>query len=328
MATYFVKSNSFIMMNRISSISSLSSSLMMVSKDTLEQMSIEISKVTNSKYKAVWAGNAGGGSGWATTGIIKNELSDNDRQYFFKEASSMIGSNMLQAEFEGVKEIYNTNTIKIPEPICQGTTDYGGFIVLEELNFGGYSNCELYGRKLAAMHKCISPTNKFGWLLNNTIGATHQPNNECENWAEFWDIYRLGHMLDLAKRDGADFPKEKELRFKVYSILKIHDVKPSLLHGDLWSGNQNTLSTGEPVIFDPAVYYGDPEVDISTTLLFGANSKKFYDSYYNEIEVKQGFEIRQTIYNLYHILNHYVLFGGGYLTQSYSMIDRILKHSL
>ena len=138
-------------------------------------------------------------------------------------------------------------------------------------------------------------------------------------------------MLDLAKRNGAQFSNEKELRERVYTLLDEHEkrnnLKPCLVHGDLWSGNQKTLSSGEPVVFDPAVYYGDPEVDISMTLLFGSNSKKFYDSYFNEMDgVKKGYEIRQTIYNLYHILNHYVLFGGGYLQQSYNMIDRILKY--
>jgi len=323
MVLYVVNSTSFKMKSILKS-----SSLMMISKDTLESMSNEISKVTNTKYKAQWIGGGGGGNAWATTGIIKNELSDSDKQYFFKAASSMSGITMLSAEFEGVKEMFNTNTIKVPEPICFGTTDYGGFIILEKLNFGGYSDGELYGKKLAAMHKCISTNKKFfGWKINNTIGATLQPNNECDKWADFWDKYRLGHMLELAKRDGADFRNEKELREKVYSILDAHDCQPSLCHGDLWSGNQATLSNGDPVIFDPATYYGDPEVDIAMTFLFGANSKQFYQSYWNEMGgQKEGYEVRQIIYNLYHILNHYVLFGGGYLQQSYNMIDRILKY--
>jgi len=235
---------------------------------------------------------------------------------------------MLNAEFEGVKEIYKTNTIKVPSPIVFGNTDYGAFIILEKLNFGGYSDGELYGKKLASMHKCYNPNGKYGWKINNTIGATLQPNNECDTWAEFWDKYRLGHMLDLCKRDGAEFgKKETQVRDKVISILEKHKFEgPSLVHGDLWSGNQATLSNGEPVIFDPAIYYGDPEVDIAMTFLFGANGKKFYESYYNEMGgQKEGFEIRQTIYNLYHILNHYVLFGGGYLQQSYNMIDKILS---
>ena len=314
MVVYTVNSYSFMMMKS------------MISKDTLDSMSNEISKVTNTKYKAQWIGGNLGGNAWATTGVIKNELSESDKQYFFKAASSMSGITMLQAEFEGVKEMFNTNTIKVPEPICFGTTDYGGFIILEKLNFGGYSEGESYGKKLAAMHKCISSNKKFGWKINNTIGATIQPNNECDKWADFWDKYRLGHMLELAKRDGAEFRNEKELRDKVYSILDAHDCQPSLVHGDLWSGNQGTLLNGEPVIFDPATYYGDPEVDIAMTFLFGANSKKFYESYWNEMGQKEGYEVRQIIYNLYHILNHYVLFGGGYLQQSYNMIDRILKY--
>jgi len=83
----------------------------------------------------------------------------------------MSGINMLNAEFEGVKEMFHTNTIRVPEPICFGTTEYGGYIILEKLNFGGYSEGALYGQKLAAMHKCLSPSNKFGWRINNTIGT-------------------------------------------------------------------------------------------------------------------------------------------------------------
>jgi len=100
---------------------------------------------------------------------------------------------------------------------------------------------------------------------------------------------------------------------------------PSLVHGDLWSGNKAFTSDGEPVIYDPAVYYGDREVDIAMTSLFGSFGSQFYNSYNTSWPLDEGFEKRKIIYNLYHILNHYVLFGGGYLSEANSMIATILK---
>ena len=108
------------------------------------------------------------------------------------------------------------------------------------------------------------------------------------------------------------------------ALLSQHDVVPSLVHGDLWSGNQAHCSNGDPVIFDPATHYGDREVDVAMTKLFGANSPKFYEAYNAEWPLPEGHQQREVIYNLYHILNHYVLFGGGYINQAHSMISRIL----
>merc|ERR1712216_483509 len=129
------------------------------------------------------------------------------------------------------------------------------------------------------------------------------------------------------KRKGASFANEKELRAKVKKILEAHPVKPSLVHGDLWSGNMAyTKEEGEYVIFDPATYFGDREVDLAMTKLFGIQSAAYYEAYDEEYPLqKDGFKIRETIYNLYHILNHYVLFGGGYLSQAKGMIAQILK---
>ena len=109
---------------------------------------------------------------------------------------------MLRAEYFGVKEIYDTGTIRVPQPIAIGVSDYDAFVVFEKLNLGGMGKPERMAEKLAAMHRCISPSGKFGWKMDNTIGATFQPNTETETWSEFWDKYRLGHMLSLAKREG------------------------------------------------------------------------------------------------------------------------------
>ena len=163
---------------------------------------------------------------------------------------------MLKAEFYGISEIYDTKTIKVPKPIVIGCNDDTSYVVFEKLSLGGYGKPEVFAQNLAAMHQCTSSTKAFGWKMNNTIGATFQPNVETEKWSEFWDKYRLGHMLTLAKREGASFPigMEDALREKVKLILNAHECVPSLVHGDLWSGNQAYTKEGNPVIFDPAVY--------------------------------------------------------------------------
>ena len=234
---------------------------------------------------------------------------------------------MLKGEYEGNKAMSATNTIKVPRPIVVATSDMSAFAVFERLPLGGSGSSLLYGQQLAKMHSSTSENGQFGFHVNNTIGATFQPNDWRNNWADFWDEMRLGHMLSLAKRDGGVFPYEFELRSKVKRILNKHRVAPGLIHGDLWSGNQGYLTDGTPCIYDPASYYGDPEIDIAMTRLFGCNSNAFYDSYHQEKPFKEGWELRQTIYNSYHILNHFVLFGGGYLTQAESMFARILKSS-
>lgn len=251
-------------------------------------------------------------------------IDDSGKEFFIKRGS-MSDYAMLNAEYQGIKEIFETKTIRVPQPICVGSCDGDAYVVFEKLSMGGYGKPEKMAQDLAAMHSCTSPNGMYGWRIDNTIGATFQPNQWTRSWPEFWDEYRLGHMLRLAKREGAIFPKEEELRRKVKSVLEKHECKPSLLHGDLWSGNKAYTKEGDPVIFDPAVYYGDREADIAMTQLFGGLPNAFYDEYEMIMPIPEGYELRKTIYNLYHILNHYVLFGGGYLSQAQGMIDRILS---
>eukprot|EP00607_Mallomonas_marina_P003002 CAMPEP_0182433710 /NCGR_PEP_ID=MMETSP1167-20130531/65032_1 /TAXON_ID=2988 /ORGANISM="Mallomonas Sp, Strain CCMP3275" /LENGTH=295 /DNA_ID=CAMNT_0024622735 /DNA_START=305 /DNA_END=1192 /DNA_ORIENTATION=- len=293
----------------------------MISNDLKTQLSADISKsIDNSFVGTSWSGGWAGGGG-ASVGVLRDDTSEKE---FFCKIGNMGSFDMLCAEYNGIKDMYNTKTIRVPKPICFGNEGYNSYAVFERLNLGGSGSGEAMGKKLAEMHKHTSPDGMYGWRLNNTIGATFQPNQPMSSWAEFWDTQRLGHMLQLCKRDGAEFPEEIKLRKKVKEMLSGHDCVPSLVHGDLWSGNAAHTKEGDPVIFDPATYYGDREVDIAMTYLFGAFSKKFYDSYNNSWPLPEGHEQRKVIYNLYHILNHYVLFGGGYLGQAQSMIGRIL----
>ena len=286
----------------------------MTSKDVLVKVSQEISRATGQPFTGISnSGGGGAGGSGASTFIITDKKSARD---YFVKMSNLGGFDMLRTEYEGVKVIYETQTIRVPQPICYGTADYNSFVVFEKLCMGGYGDAVVAGTKLAEMHSHTSPNGKFGWDFTNTCGATVQPNEWCDTWSEFWDTYRLGHILSLAKKAGANFPgtanlncarnqsfstnshinnsvklEEDQLRTKVKALLEVHDCKPSPVHGDLWAGNIGATKDGEPVIYDPAFYYGDREVDVAMSKLFGSQSKQFYDAYDKARDILVSFNI-------------------------------------
>ena len=176
------------------------------------------------------------------------------------------------------------------------------------------------GRMLATLHR--SHGDEFGWPRDNYIGATPQPNGRSASWRDFWRERRLGPQLALAKRHG--YPIDIG---NVGDLLDGHEPAPSLLHGDLWSGNAAFLASGAPALFDPAVYYGDREADLAMTELFGGFPRQFYAAYEAAWPLAPGYERRKHLYNLYHLLNHLNLFGGGYLAQVRSAL-RLLARGL
>ncbi|MEG4632287.1 fructosamine kinase family protein [Microcoleus sp. AR_TQ3_B6] len=269
-------------------------------------------------------------------------ISSSSRAYFAKiNQASQIA--MFEAEALGLQQMRATQTIRVPEPICWGTDGNSAYIVLEWLDLGsrgGERAWEEMGRKLAAMHKYTPPNppllrggeernstllgKVFGWDINNTIGSTVQINNWTANWAEFWAEHRIGYQLKLAKRRGGHFPQGERLLEMIPELLAGYEPQPSLVHGDLWGGNAGVTSAGEPVIFDPATYFGDREVDIAMTELFGGFPALFYRGYNQVWSLDGGYERRKSLYNLYHILNHFNLFGGSYESQANQMINRVL----
>ncbi len=269
-------------------------------------------------------------------------ISSSSRAYFAKiNQASQIA--MFEAEALGLQQMRATQTIRVPEPICWGTEGNSAYIVLEWLDLGsrgGERAWEEMGHQLAAMHKYTPPNppllrggeernstllgKVFGWDINNTIGSTVQINNWTANWAEFWAEHRIGYQLKLARRRGGHFPQGERLLEVIPELLAGHEPQPSLVHGDLWGGNAGVTSAGEPVIFDPAAYFGDREVDIAMTELFGGFSAQFYRGYNQVWPLEVGYDQRKTLYNLYHILNHFNLFGASYESQANQMINRIL----
>ncbi len=284
------------------------------------QIDAHISQVTGEKFQSQQRRSVGGGC------INQGYAGSNGEITYFVKQNLASQVAMFEAEALGLEEMLATASIRIPKPICWGTADNSSYIVLEwlELGSGNSNSWEEMGRKLAAMHKASS-SQGFGWKTNNTIGSTPQINTWTADWTEFYIKHRLGYQFQLARRRGANFPQQDKLLTTIPELLADHQVQPSLVHGDLWGGNAGCTVLGEPVIFDPATYFADREVDIAMTELFGGFPAAFYKGYNEVFPLDADYEQRKTLYNLYHILNHFNLFGGGYSSQANRMIDQILR---
>lgn len=258
-------------------------------------------------------------------GCINNTLilSDGARDYFVKcnDASRL---DMFEAEADGLAGLAAAGALRVPEPICWGQTVGASYLVLERLDLDGRTNGAEMGHRLAALHRAGG--RHFGWRRDNYIGATPQPNPDSQDWTAFFRDQRLGYQLALAARNGHARTLEEpgERLMAGLPALLDHGPAPSLLHGDLWTGNLGYLPDGTPAVFDPAVYYGDREADLAMSELFGGFGHDFYAAYREAWPLDAGYGTRKTLYNLYHILNHLNLFGGGYLGQARAMIDRLL----
>ena len=254
-------------------------------------------------------------------------LEDDGRNYFVKynDASKL---DMFKAEAAGLQELAKAQAVRVPEPICWGIAENHAYIVLEYLQLGKTNDAvaELLGRQLARLHRVQA--DYFGWHIDNTLGSTPQINTPSKDWPAFWQNQRLGYQLALAARNGykgALQRKGERLLAATPAFFRSYQPQPALLHGDLWSGNHAADFAGGPVIFDPAVYYGDRETDLAMTELFGGFPPRFYSAYQENFPLDRGYAIRKTFYNLYHVLNHVNLFGGGYAGQAERMMDRLLS---
>lgn len=237
---------------------------------------------------------------------------------------------MFEAEAEGLREIAAAATLRAPLPVCSGVAGGQAWLVMENLALSsGRGACDrLLGRRLAALHKIPRPF--FGWHRDNTIGASPQPNSPCGDWPGFWAGQRLGFQLELAKNQGYGGKLQREgekLLERLPVFFAGHPPPPSLLHGDLWGGNYAADESGQPVVFDPACYYGDREADIAMTELFGGFGGDFYAAYQEAWPLDAGYATRKILYNLYHVINHLNLFGGGYLGQAESMVAQLLAET-
>ncbi len=253
-------------------------------------------------------------------------ITDGKQRYFVKLNTSNKLS-MFEAEAAGLMEIYRSNTLRVPLPICYGCDDFSAWLVLEylEISANPRSKASSLGIQLAAMHRITS--SQFGWIYDNTIGETPQINTLSSDWVDFWRTQRLAYQLELAKKNGFNGKLQilgERILVELDKMLSGSSSTASLLHGDLWSGNYAYDKMGNPILFDPAVYYGDREADIAMTELFGGFSADFYSAYQQDYPLDSGYNFRKIVYNLYHILNHLNLFGSSYRHQAEQMMGILL----
>ncbi len=252
-------------------------------------------------------------------------LATGDGDLFIK-TGPLSAVEMFTAEAEGLSEIANTGTIRVPQVIASGVAETAVFLALEWLDLES-ADATVEGRLgelLAELHHVTRK--RYGWHRDNTIGLTPQHNTWGDDWVEFFREHRLAFQLRLAAENG--FTGELQQRgAQLLKRLPIYfeaaEPAASLLHGDLWAGNWG-CSGGNPVIFDPAVYFGDRETDLAMTRLFGGFGVAFYDAYESSWPFQDGYRERQHLYQLYHVLNHLNLFGSGYLGRATSLIDELL----
>ena len=248
-------------------------------------------------------------------------LTTADGTRLFMKSNRRDALPFFTAEIEGLNAIAQTGTIRTPSVLGWGTDErYGAFLLLEWIEAAPRKRnyWEIFGQALAAMHmadtSAVIGMDTFGFPHDNFIGAGEQINSPRRSWIDFFRDCRLVPMLRRAETyfDAADRKRADRLLERLADYL-IEPERPSLLHGDLWSGNFITGSDGEAWLIDPAAYVGHAEADLAMTELFGGFSPVFYDAYREKYPLQPGYEIRRDLYNLYHLLNHLNLFGGAYL---------------
>jgi len=248
------------------------------------------------------------------------------RAPLFVKIASADGLAMFEAEAAGLDELRAADAVRVAGVLAVGADDRHAFIALEWLDLRAPSaraEAQL-GILLARQHRVSAP--QFGWHRDGTIGAAPQDNTWTGDWLAFFRDRRLGAQFSVAQRNGHGRLAERGARLLgiVNAFFPDHRPVPALLHGDLWSGNWAADENDSPVIFDPAVYYGDRETDIAMTRLFGGFGPAFYSAYEAEQPQADGAALRVQLYNLYHVLNHLNMFGDAYLRQASALIDRLL----
>lgn len=252
-------------------------------------------------------------------------------QSAFRKTGPAARLAMFEAEIDGLAALRAMKTVRVPAVFGAGLTDSGeAWIEQELLDLRGLDDQAgmRLGEQLAELHRLTGGQQDavYGWPRNNFIGATPQSNQSHCTWAGFFAAERLLPQLTLAFRNGMSRPLREQgerIAASLGAFFLDYRPQPSLLHGDLWSGNAGQLPDGTPVIFDPAVYRGDREADLAMAELFGGFPESFYAAYRAAWPLDAGFETRKILYNLYHILNHYNIFGASYLDQARHMIERL-----
>lgn len=250
---------------------------------------------------------------------------DTQQGAYFLKTCPVHQAPLLQAEAFALEKLHaHSQELIIPNVLAHGHCENQAWLLMEYIPLSAKGDDMALGRGLARLHR--HSADYFGWPQDNFIGHNQQLNTRHTQWVDFYRHQRLKPQLQWAKDRQA--PTElidsgEKLLQNLEQFFQHYQPIASLLHGDLWSGNYGFNSQGQGVIFDPASYYGDRETDLAMTYLFGGFSAQFYQGYQQEWPLDPGFKQRKALYNLYHLLNHYNLFGGHYAQQSLALIQQL-----
>jgi len=252
---------------------------------------------------------------------------DTDRGPVFIKTGPASQFEMFTAERDALLELAGAGAVRVPRPLLADTAGDMAWLVLEWLDIqpADTQANRAFGRALAELHR--HRAERFGWHRDNWIGATPQPNARDDDWLRFYRDKRLAHQLSLAADNGYTGSLQAEGEWLCDNLARLfanHSPEPSLLHGDLWGGNWAAAGK-EPVMFDPATWYGDRETDLAMTRLFGGFRREFYAAYEEAWPLDPGADARLPLYQLYHVLNHLNLFGGGYLARAEGLIAELRR---
>ncbi|QJR13478.1 fructosamine kinase family protein [Usitatibacter palustris] len=257
---------------------------------------------------------------------IDGEASGEKRAWFVK-VNTEEHAAMFAAEADGLAALAKTGAVRVPKPITHGRGEDHAYLILEWLDLAPLSPASgaALGVALAQLHR--TTVVRCGWPRDNFIGSSPQVNDQDNDWVRFWKLNRLHAQLRLAahnKLPSKMIHRGERLVTDCDAFFTSYRPIPSLLHGDLWSGNASELADGAPAVFDPAVYHGDREADLAMTELFGGFPPDFKAAYRNAWPLDDGYPVRRDLYNLYHVLNHANLFGGNYVRDAEQRVERLL----
>ncbi|WP_448565416.1 fructosamine kinase family protein [Thalassotalea ganghwensis] len=255
--------------------------------------------------------------------INQAECISDEKNIYFVKYNHINYLNSFQAEALSLSRLSEANVIKVPDVIAIGHHEKHAFLILtfHQMDKNAQSKWPTLGKALAQLHS-MDTFNAFGWQQDNFIGTSKQCNHWSSNWSVFFSEYRLGPQLKRLAEKGIILAKHQNILNKCRQRLDQYAISPSLLHGDLWQGNVG-FEKGQPIIFDPASYYGDRETDIAMTELFGGFPPAFYQSYFSYLPPSPNYEEKKKLYNLYHLLNHANMFGGHYIDQAKDIINSL-----